>query len=124
MFTQVPYGYRDGANYKEASTIHLEGVLSPDDIQRIEEKLSGGEFFIPADLMGLDVVELQDRLPSFPCDDDHPWHTLQLYHLTVSSDLPADSLNVIPVEKFVEAFDKIEGQNAWDEVGAMKRLGL
>lgn len=122
MFTVIPYMYRDASNYKEGDHIILEGTLSDEQIKAIEAKLDEGENFIPADLnLGLD--ELQDRLTSFPSEDDHVWHELQLNELEVVATVP-DGSNIIPSEDFVAAFEKIADSNSWDVAGCMERLEI
>jgi hypothetical protein len=122
MFTIIPYLYRDASNYKEGDFIILEGTLSESQIAAIEDKLDEGENFIPADLK-LGIEELQDRLTSFPSEDDHVWHELQLSEIEVVASVP-DGSNTIPSEDFVAAFEKIADSNSWDVAGCMERLDI
>jgi hypothetical protein len=122
MFTVIPYVYRDASNYKEGDHIILEGILTEEQIKSIEGKLDDGENFIPADL-NLGIEELQERLMSFPSDDDHVWHELELNEIEVVASVP-DGSNTILCEDFVAAFDKIADCNSWDVAGCMERLDI
>lgn len=123
MFTVIPYLYRDASNYKAFKVIALDDVLSADDIAAIKSKLSDGEFFIPADLAGLKLPELQDTLEDFPSEDDHVWHTLQLEQLEEAAEAPEDA-EVVSKTAFMAAFVKIKHPNDWDVSGCMDRLGI
>ena len=120
MYTTLPYGYRDASNYKEGSTIVLDGVLSPVDIAAIAATLDSGEMFIPYDLR-LGIEELQSRLTSFPSEDDHVWHILQLEHLAVTETVP-EGTSTIDAAVLVKAFTDVAARGGWDVSGACDRL--
>lgn len=122
MFTQLPYLYRDASNYKEGSSIYLNGRLTKADIKRLEQKLEGGEGFIPFDL-GLDIPELQERLPNFPSEDDHVYHELQFEEVADLTSVPEGAM-VIELKDFLAAFDRIADENSWDVAAAEVRLGI
>lgn len=122
-FTVLPYLYRDSSNYKRGGKIFLEGLLSADNLDAIRAKLNDGEYFIPFDLKGLDIAELQSLLPSFPSEDDHVWHELQIEAIETCGEL-AEGENSISVEEFLAAFAAIKHSNSWDVVGTFERLGL
>ena len=110
MNTKIGYMYRDASNYKEYGEIIVEGIILSEQIQPF---LYEGEFFIP-EQVGL--IELQDRLRSFPSEDDHVWHSLELVEPTEEEADHEDSAEVL-----LEKFSKI---GKWDIVGASKRLGI
>lgn len=119
MFTEGHYQYRDASNYKQGTTVYFEGEPSLEQLKVINKALDQKKYFIPGDV-GLD--ELQDRLSSFPSDDDHVWH--ELLSLDVVFSLPADAIVEGPVAELVEAFGKIGTPESWDVEGATVRLGL
>jgi hypothetical protein len=123
MFTVIPYLYRDAANYKQANEIVLDGELSSADIAAIESKLSDGEYFIPGDLAGLGVEELQPRSSGFPSTDDHVYHELELGSLEVQATVPEGTV-VLSKDEFLKAFEAISNSEAWDVAGCMARLDL
>jgi hypothetical protein len=124
LVSRIPYMYRDGANYKSASSIYLDGILTIDQAKRIEAVLEGGDGFIPFDLE-LDIDELQCNLTSFPCEDDHVFHEIDLAGIVAlpASQVPAGVRLVDPV-KFCEAFHKIGDPDRWRIALAEERLGL
>lgn len=123
MFTIIPYLYRDAANYKQANEIVLEGELSSSEIAAIESKLSDGEYFIPGDLVGLDIEELQPRSPGYPSGDDHVYHELQLDSLEMRATVPEGTV-VLPKEDFVKAFGALSNSEGWNIAACMQRLDL
>lgn len=123
MISAIPYQYRDAANYKEGSTIYLDGELSADDIALIESKLSEGDGFIPGNLAKVSVEELQPRMTSFPSDDDHVYHELELTGIRLLKQAP-EGESVISARDFVDSFAAIAGPEQWDEAAAMERLGI
>lgn len=123
MYTVIPYFYRDAANYKENSEIVLDGELSSAEVAAVQNKLSDDEFFIPGDLRGLDIEELQPRLQSFPSEDDHVYHTLSLEELKLQESVPEGTF-VISKEEFVNAFNKIATSESWDIEACMTRLDI
>lgn len=123
VFTVIPYLYRDAANYKASSSVVLEGALSAKDRKIIEDQLDSGEYFIPADLPGLDLPELQEQLTSFPSEDDHVWHELSLDEISTQPSLP-DGRTSIPVKTFVDAFRAVAAAGGWKVSEAAERLGV
>ena len=123
MFTVIPYDYTDAANYKEHSRIVLQGVMTDAHKASIVPKLFEGEAFIPGNLQGVAIEELQARMTSFPSEDDHVYHTLRLDEAEVVPAAP-EGLSVIPLADFVRSFDAIPGGNHWDCATAMERLGI
>lgn len=119
MFTELHYLYRDAANYKEGRTVYFEGEPSMEQLLVINKTLDQKKYFIPDDV-GLE--ELQERLSSFPSEDDHVWH--EFTSLDVVAKLPADAIVEGPVNDLVEAFRKIGSPESWDVPGAMTRLGI
>lgn len=122
MFTTLPYGYRDASGYKAGSTLVLDGALSPAEIATLTATLEDTEMFIPYDLK-LGIEELQSRLESFPDEDDHVWHILQLEHLTVTDTAPEGS-SPIAAADFIKAFAAVKTRGGWDVVNAVERLGV
>lgn len=122
MFTTLPYLYRDASNYKEGSTIVLDGVLSDDDAAAISATFDSSEFFIPFDLH-LGIAELQSRLTSYPSEDDHVWHTLELEDREVTETVP-EGTTTLPVTLFVQSFKDVAARGGWDVRRAVDRLGV
>lgn len=122
VFSCICYLYRDAANYKQAGQIYLTGELSADQVAAIKAKLYDGENFIPHDL-NLDIPELQVMMTSFPGEDDHVFHTLEIDSRESLQSLPEGETS-IPVEDFVAAFASIADSNAWQIAEAEHRLGL
>jgi hypothetical protein len=123
MFTVIPYLYRDAANYKQHGEIVLEGPLNAVELSAIESKLSDGEYFIPGDLAGLGIEELQPRASGFPSEDDHVFHELRLEHIYVRDTAP-EGTTVLAKDNFVQAFNAISGPNGWDVAACMERLDI
>lgn len=122
MFTTLPYQYRDGANFKEMSAIVLDGALSAADIGALKATLEDGEKFIPYDL-ALDIAELQNRLPSFPDEDDHVFHELLLDEVEESETVP-EGTSTIDVADFISSFARVKSRGGWDIIQAVERLGV
>ena len=120
--TKLPYIYRDAANYKEHAFIYLDGCLTKEQIASIEQKLEGGDGFIPFDLQ-LGVVELQDSMISFPSDDDHVFHEFNFSEIEFVGELP-EGESAIKLSDFLTAFDKLRDENDWDVAAAEMRLGI
>jgi hypothetical protein len=123
MFTVIPYLYRDAANHKQSNEIVLEGELSSTEIAAIESKLSDGEYFIPGDLVGLGIEELQPRSIGYPSEEDHVYHELELDSLEVQATVPEGTV-VHSKEEFVKAFEAIPDSEGWDIAACMQRLDL
>jgi hypothetical protein len=120
--TQLPYMYRDASNYKESAYIFLSGSLTAAQVAAIRSKLYDGDGFIPFDLK-LGIPELQEQMTSFPSDDDHVFHELELDGITIRKSAPPDT-TPIAVTDFVAAFAAIKDADAWDIAAADERLGL
>lgn len=120
--TVLPYLYRDASNYKSHGVIYLDGVLSPVDVEMIESKCDDGDGFIPHDLE-LGIEELQDRLTSFPSDDDHVFHEFDFHGMTRTSALPEGCV-AIAVDSFLQCFSKMKDSSDWKVDEAELRLGL
>lgn len=120
--TKLPYSYRDASNYKEHSFIYLVGRLTEHEIAAIQPKLEGGDGFIPFDLQ-LGVVELQDRMTSFPSEDDHVFHEFNFDDIEFLDEIP-EGESAINLNDFLAAFDKLQNKNGWDIASAEVRLGI
>lgn len=120
IITKLPYLYRDAANYKERDFIYLAGKLTQAMARTIEDALDD-EGFIPFDLK-LGIPELQERMVTFPCHDDQPFHELELDDVSIVKSAP-EGVTPIPVATFVSAF-VARRQLGWDEEAAMTRLGI
>lgn len=123
VYTVIPYLYRDADNYKACGQIVLEGWLSTADLALIESTLQDGEFFIPADLAGCDIAELQSSLTSFPSIADHVYHELNLEEREQVNTI-AEEVTTIPACAFVEAFRRVANPDGWDVSAAVERLGI
>jgi hypothetical protein len=123
MISQIPYLYRDAANYQQHDAIYLDRVLTPDELALIESKLDSGQYFIPGNLTKVRVEELQSRMTSYPSSDDHVYHEMELEDLEELHKAPCGA-EVISTDDFVASFAEIVGPNGWDEATAMERLGL
>ena len=108
--TRIGYRYRDASNYKAYDEIIVEGVVT---LEQIQPFLNEGEFFIP-EQVGL--RELQEELTSFPSEDDHVWHELDLVEPTEEEANHEDS-----AEELLKKFANIK---EWDITGACERLGI
>lgn len=75
--TAIPYLYRDAANYKQWGTIVVRGHLTDEHRARLSACLDGDFHFMPTQL-GITHLGTVAGWPSFPCEDDHPWHELLL----------------------------------------------
>lgn len=120
--SRIPYLYADASNFKEFDVIYVLGTLTPAQLAAIEAKLYDGESFIPFDLK-LGIAELQSRMPTGLSEDDHVWHTLELYQIEMVASVP-DGVPAITVDAFLAAFDALRDSNAWDVVAAHSRVGL
>lgn len=123
MFNVIPYYYCDEAGYKAHGNIALTGELSETAQEALQNGLEGGEFFIPADLQGLNIPELQDQLDSFPSAADHVWHVLDIGEVYTSETAPEGAVQC-DAEAFLKAFHAVATPARWDVAGAMARLGL
>lgn len=123
VFTVVPYMYRDGGNHKVQRRIVLRGLVTDAQILELMDVFNGDVSFIPGALDGFHIGELQSHWPSFPCEDDHPWHELLLDSREVSRFNPTKD-EVMDASAFVAALLSLQASDGWDEEGARRRLGI
>lgn len=106
MNTVMNYMYRDGSNYKDYTSVVLEGEITEEDKKVIQNVLGGGELFIP-EQVGLPA----NRLNQYErCEDDHPYCELdpdEGFELT-----NAEPTVAMTVAELVNAFASV---TAWDE---------
>ncbi|MBC8738503.1 hypothetical protein F6X40_17150 [Paraburkholderia sp. UCT31] len=122
-YTTVHYLYRDAANWKEFTDIHLCGAITPEQKERIKSKLSSGEYFIPADV-GLPELQRKTR-QALDEELDHVYHELDVRHgFRVVDALEEGEVAEMTVEELVARFDAIPGAESWDVSAAMERLGI
>lgn len=119
MIVTVPYMYRDASNYKAHSCIRVSGTLTSEQVERVRASCEL-ECFIPGQVSAL-LMHLGTELASFPYDDDHPWHELDLDDIEEAADDTAPA-HMSP-EAFVSAFEKASS-NGWDELYYLDSLGV
>lgn len=109
LATVIPVQYRDGANYKIRAAIVLDGAITGSQIEAVRASLFEGEFYVPGQL-GMEHLGT-GAWPSFPCEDDHGWHEMDLAGIEVVAADPGDEWRfgdvvdtgaVVAVEQFVE----------------------
>ncbi|AXK44011.1 hypothetical protein [Erythrobacter aureus] len=84
MNTRIHYGYRDGANYKQAGSFVITGEVTPEQFKRLRGACAledNNLFFVPE---AVGILPLQ---PSWDNDIDHPMHTLGDFEPTEESTL-------------------------------------
>lgn len=123
MIQHIPYGYTCAGGWGKSSDIYLDAILTADEREMIVSKLDGEEFFIPGNLTNVKIAELQPTMDTFPTEDDHVFHVLDLGNSAELHEAPAGA-TVISAKAFVAAFEAIKGPNDWDCVIATQRLGL
>jgi len=123
MYTVIPYLYRDAANHKAHNEIVLSAELNQKEQDLIRSKLSDGEYFIPGDLVGLHIPELQRRMIGGLSEEDHVFHELRLDGQELLEKAPKGA-TIIPKDAFVAAFSKISGPYGWDIERCLARLGI
>lgn len=76
MNTAFNYLYRDASNYKKHGCVVFAGGHTQAEIDRLNDCLQDGEFFI-ADAVGVPEVFLWEE--DYPIDkqDDHCWHQVE-----------------------------------------------
>ena len=120
MNTSVHYIYRDASNYKTTNRVVVSGALAPSEKAELLACLDTGENFIPGQV---GLAELQSDLAKWNggemTDDDHVWHELQEDGIADTDERPTIDLGAADLLK---AFKR--AANAWDVVGAMKRLDI
>lgn len=82
LVTVVPVMYRDAANYKTYGRLILGGVMTGSQIATVRERLDEGEYFVPEQL-GMEHLGWSSGWGSFPCEDDHGWHEMDLEGIAV-----------------------------------------
>lgn len=75
--THIPYMYRDAANYKVCRTLVLRGSITAEQVEQLRATLHDGDHFIPTQI-GMPHLGTESGWASFPCEDDHIWHELEL----------------------------------------------
>ena len=110
MNTRIGYRYRDASNYKAYDEIVVEGVVTREQLAPF---LEDGDSFIPDQV---NMRELQDELTSFPSEDDHVWHELDVVEPTDDEPNHEDS-----AEELLKRFSEV---GEWDVAGASERLGI
>lgn len=113
--TFVSYLYRDASNYKTYNSVVLAGRVSEQDLKTIKSALDQGEYFIPSQL-GLPEKRFDDGLT----EDDHIWFELDVDDIEPTTAAPTIE---VTAAGFVDGFRKVL-VDGWDEVGAMRRLGV
>ena len=104
------YFYRDAANYKNHSSIVLEGVLTPKQIVEMKELLEDEELFLPLDA-GVPPMYFEET----DSEIDHVWHTWGGFE-------PAEDFEV-PTMSAQELYDNFMRTNGnWDIERHMKYL--
>lgn len=106
MNTVMNYMYRDGSNYKDYTSVVLEGEITEEGRKTIRKVLDGGELFIP-EQVGLPA----NRLDQYErCEDDHAYCELdpdEGFEFT-----NAEPTVPMTVADLVKAFATV---TAWDE---------
>lgn len=82
LITVVPVMYRDAANYKRCARIILDGAITGSQIDEVRQGLDEGEFFVPEQL-GMEHLGWSSGWSSYPCEDDHGWHEMNLSGIEV-----------------------------------------
>lgn len=112
--TVIPYMYRDSANYKQFSELVLDGAITPAQKARLAATLEQDGTFIAAQV-GLDHLGSQSLWSSWPSEDDHCWHELNVDSIDVHPNgYEGYGKGFTDVESFVA---KMEAEKAagWDE---------
>lgn len=109
--TVVPYMYRDRDNYKAHHEIVLEGTITEEQKQAVDNSLSGGELFCPKRVNWPHAAN-QDAHWTWGLDpdEDHWWHELDIDDI-YSADL--DKSDGQSVDEWVAAMVR-EGHNGWE----------
>jgi len=80
--TTVRYMYRDGSNYKAWAEVLLAGAITDEQREAVRQSLDSVNDdhtnFIPAQIGWVHAGEAEDAWNSFPDDDDHCWHELDV----------------------------------------------
>jgi hypothetical protein len=116
--TKIPYFYRDASNYKASSEVIVSGVFTQEQKNIIQGKLDSGEFFIPTDVR---MRALQNELISFPSEDDHVYHTLDVDELEVLDAIPPGCTLHCSADEFTARFKAVKD---WDVSAEVERLGI
>ncbi|WP_374354211.1 hypothetical protein [Chitinimonas sp.] len=86
--TIFTYLYRDAGNYKAWGELLLDGVLSSSDVEEIQSRFEGSEYFI-AEQLGIPTLyqTLWDECESGPSSDDHVWHEFSGFRIASDEDM-------------------------------------
>lgn len=76
LVTVIPVQYRDAANWKVAAQIQLQGAITASQIESLRAALHEGCYFVPGQIGQSHLGA--SAWSSFPCDDDHGWHEMDL----------------------------------------------
>jgi len=80
--TTVNYMYRDGSNYKAWAEVQLAGAITEEQRESVRQSLDSvtddHTDFIPAQIGWGHAGEAEDAWNSFPDNDDHCWHELDV----------------------------------------------
>lgn len=109
--TLFEYRYADASNNKVHGRVVLAGIMTQDQLDRIEAGLSDGEFFIPMQVGLRDLQGDFEHGKSWEPQDDHPFHTITGVRLV---DVDADGPSI---DDIVSKWPTADG---WDEAAAMK----
>jgi hypothetical protein len=107
------YLYRDAGNFKARGRLLLEGVLAPDEVERLKERLFDREYFIAEQLnVPTPYEQLWDECGSEPSKElDHVWHEFSCVR-----EASADDISQLdpwgPASRLLFA---VENTSRWDE---------
>lgn len=73
-FSVFEYLYRDSGNYKSWWELLIRGCLTDDEIEKMREKFSAGEYFIAEQIGVPSVAEQLWGADGSPNESDHTWH--------------------------------------------------
>lgn len=114
--TEVHYMYRDAANYKSYGHVKLAGVITAEQRAAVKATLQAGEYFIPTQIGWGHLGENSTSgWSSFPCEDDHAWHELNVDEIEVSPVVHKPDVVEGTVDDWVKKMTEI-GPTGWDEV--------
>lgn len=100
------YLYRDAANWKTWGELLLRGTLTAADIERIESRLEGGEFFIPEQIGMKPLPNVLFAPVSIISQNDHVWH--EFVAVRVATDEEISRLTVWgTTATLLELFDSV-----------------
>lgn len=100
--TCIHYQYRDAANYKQAGSIILSGLINQGEISELYRSLDSEGFFVPT-LVGL--PHLLNRASD--AEIDHPFHTIE--DIAPTDQPPTDPRSI---SRFLADFQKADWAQA------------